>query len=395
MRVVRPEATAGPLPLFVLIAIIGLMTAAAAQPPLRQPPSISAPAAVRAIEPPPTPLPPEAASASETRFSFIAYGDTRGQADGAELQRNHAEIIDAMIAKVQNMRSTPFPVRFTVQSGDAVVNGRIAAQWNTSFTPLIERLTRGADVPYFFAPGNHDVSTMPIGDSSRTAGLRNTLAAISKLIPPDGSPRRLNGYPTYAFGYGSVFVIAIDSNIASDPAQFEWTKGQLEHLDRARYHHVIAVFHHPPFSSGPHGGSTSIEPQTTFIRARYLPLFRTHHVRMTIAGHDHLLDHWVETYVDNGRMLRRDDVVTGGGGAPTYTYNGEPDLRDYIAAGARSNVRVEHLMRPGPSVADNPHHFLIIEVDGDRLSIEVVAPGVGKYAPYNGRSHIILSSSGT
>jgi acid phosphatase type 7 len=391
MRVARPAATAAPLPPFVLMTVVGLLTVVAAQPPLRQPPSISAPAAVRPIEPPSTPLPAEAASASETRFSFIAYGDTRGQADGAELQRNHSEIVDAMVAKVEALRSTPFPVRFAVQSGDAVVNGRIASQWNTSFTPLIDKLTRGAGIPYFFAVGNHDVSTMPVDDVSRTAGLRNTLAAISKLIPADGSPRRLNGYPTYAFGYGNVFVIALDSNIALDGSQFSWTKNQLEHLDRGRYHHVIAVFHHPPFSSGPHGGST-IEPQTAAIRAQYMPLFRAHHVRMTITGHDHLLDHWVETYVDNGRTFRRDDVVTGGGGAPTYTYSGEPDLRDYLAAGARSNVRVEHLARPGRSVEDNPHHFLVIEVDADRLSLEVVTPAASKYAPYNGRSRIDLSS---
>src|SRR2546421_1483759 len=141
MRVARPAATAAPLPSFVLTPVVGLLPVVAAQPPLRQPPSISAPAAVRPIEPPSTPLPAEAASASETRFSFIAYGDTRGQADGAELQRNHSEIVDAMVAKVEALRSTPFPVRFAVQSGDAVVNGRIASQWNTSFTPLIDKLT--------------------------------------------------------------------------------------------------------------------------------------------------------------------------------------------------------------------------------------------------------------
>jgi hypothetical protein len=214
---------------------------------------------------------------------------------------------------------------------------------------------------------------------------------MSKLIPADGSQRRLRGYPTYAFGYGNVFVMAIDSNIASDGPQFEWTKTQLEHLDRNRFRHIVVVFHHPPFSSGPHGGST-IEPQTAAIRARYLPLFRAHHVRMTITGHDHLFDHWVERYIDGGRAFRRDDIVTGGGGAPIYAYNGEPDLRDYIAAGAASTVRVEHLAKPGRTAAENPHHFVVIQVDGDRLSMEVVASGGAKYAPYNGRSRIDLSS---
>ena len=121
------------------------------------------------------------------------------------------------------------------------------------------------------------------------------------------------------------------------------------------------------------------------------PLFRTHHVRMTITGHDHLLDHWVEYYVDNGKTYRRDDVVTGGGGAPTYTYKGEPDLNDYLAASAAQKVRVEHLAKPGPAIEDNPHHFLVVQVDGDRLSIEAVGTGPTEFKPYKGKARVTLN----
>ena len=41
---------------------------------------------VVAIQPPATPLPAEADSASVTKFSFIAYGDTRGRRDGSDIQ---------------------------------------------------------------------------------------------------------------------------------------------------------------------------------------------------------------------------------------------------------------------------------------------------------------------
>jgi hypothetical protein len=347
---------------------------------------------VRPIEPPDRPLPAEAESAGVTRFSFIAYGDTRGQADGVELQTAHTAVVDAMVAKIRSLATTPFPVRFVVQSGDAVASGRDGRAWNVSFGPIIERITRGAGVPYFFAVGNHDVTGMPPGDSGRMLGLHNTLTALSKLIPREGSPRRLSGYPTYGFGYGQVFVIAIDSNIASDVTQLAWVTNQLEDLDRARFPHVVAVFHHPVFSSGPHGGAGKIEPQTLAMRTLYEPLFRRHHVRMTITGHDHLLDHWVQRYEDGGVTYRRDDIVTGGGGAPIYTYTSEPDLEAYVAVGAAQGVRVEHLMRPGPLPADNPHHFVVIQVDGDRFSLEVVGVGAPGYAPYNGRSFVPLSN---
>jgi calcineurin-like phosphoesterase family protein len=370
--------------------LLALGVAVSAQQAAPTVPPVAAPVVVRAIEPPDRPLPAEAASAGVTRFSFVAYGDTRGQADGVELQTAHGLVVDAMLEKIRSLASTPFPVRFVVQSGDAVARGIDGAAWNVSFTPIVERITRTAGVPFFLAVGNHDVTGMPAGDPGRMPGLRNALAATSKLIPHEGSPRRLSGYPTYAFGYGNVFVIVLDSNIASDTAQLTWVANELEHLDRARFKHVVAVFHHPVLSSGPHGGVV-VEPPTLAMRDLYEPLFRRHHVRMTITGHDHLLDHWVQRYDEKGTTYRMDDIVTGGGGAPIYSYSGEPDLQAYLAAGSASALRVEHLMKPGPTITDNPHHFVVVQVDGDRLSLEVVGIAGTTLAPYAGQSHILLS----
>ena len=326
-------------------------------------------------------LPAEDLTVGVTRFSFIAYGDTRGQADGRELQRDHGRIVDAMIEAIQSRASTPFPVRFIVHSGDAVTSGVAAEQWNVSFTPLIERLTREGQVPYFVAAGNHDTTARPLGDPLRQLALRTTLAATSRLNPAEGSPRRLDGYPTFAFGYGNAFVVALDSNVAADPLQLAWVADQLQSIDRARYRHVIAVFHHPPFSSGPHGGPI-VEPQTEAIRRLYLPLFRRHHVRMTITGHDHFYEHWTERYADGAGEHRFDHLVTGGGGAPIYTYRGEPDLTDYLATAKPLKLEPEHVVRPGRTDADNPHHFVVIQVDGDELSLEVIGIGPNPYRPY-------------
>jgi hypothetical protein len=358
---------------------------------------------VRPIQPPDAPFPAEKDTAGVTRFSFIAYGDTRcdcgGLSAGTEVQTEHAKIVDLAVAKAAALASTPYPVRFVIQTGDAVYRGMNAERWDV-YVPIIEKLTR-AGYWYFFAVGNHDTSTMPIGDPTREAGLRNTLAANAKLFPPDDSPRRLKGYPTYAFGYGNTFVIAFDSNIASDRPQFDWVSRQLDGLDRARYPNVVVFFHHPVFSSGPHGGAMRpspdrtpvpdrTEPQTVAIRNLYMPLFRKHHVRMTIAGHDHLLDHWVESYEDAGKSYRMDHVVTGGGGAPTYVYNGDPDVHAYERTYAAQKVRVDHLMKPGERNIDNPHHFVLIQVDGDKLFLEVFGTGPTDYKPYQGQSRIEL-----
>jgi hypothetical protein len=384
-----------------VIAAVYVGLASVRAPQTAQPPAAaSRPATVRAIEPPATPLPGEAASAGITRFSFVAYGDTRSSGDpnvpgdGQIIQPEHSRLVDRVISRTRELASTPFPIRFVLQSGDAVLRGTDAAMWNVSFNPIIERLTKSADVPYFFAVGNHEVAG---AEGGRAQGLQNTLTAMSKLIPAEGSPRRLNGYLTYAFGYGNSFFIALDSTIADDAVQLAWTRNQLERLDRRRYRHVIVFFHHPAFSSGPHsrvsGDAAVPEAQTAAIRNLWLPLFRKHHVDLTIAGHEHLLDHWVEHYVDQGTTYRMDHVVTGGGGAPTYLYLGEPDVRAYLAGNAAQKVRLDHLMRPGATADANPHHFVTIQVDGDRLSLEVTGIGPADYKPYNGRATMSLSDA--
>src|SRR5690242_15005579 len=154
---------------------------------------------VKPIAPPRTPLPPEAASAQVTKFSFLAYGDTRsGSAtptapDDAQAPNvEHSRVMDAMLAKVKELSSTPTPVRFVLQSGDAVLRGVDGGRFNAGFAPIIERLTAGANIPFFFSVGNHDTTSAAIaGDPQRAVGLHNTLTAMSKLMPEEGSPRRL------------------------------------------------------------------------------------------------------------------------------------------------------------------------------------------------------------
>ena len=253
-----------------------------------------------------------------------------------------------MISRKRESASTPFPIRFVLQSGDAVLRGSNGAMWNVSFTPIIERLTRRREHPVFLLGRQPRRDDMPAGDPGRALGLHNTLTAMSKLIPPEGSPRRLSGYPTYAFGYGNTFFIALDSNIASDPFQLAWVTDQLEHLDRARYparHRVLsspAVFVGParrrvgrrrcPAPAGRRRiASSRRRPRSGTL---YMPLFRKHHVRLT--------DRRPRSPVRSlGRALRRSGqthtgwtrLVTGGGGAPIYTYVGEPDLRALSRSG--------------------------------------------------------------
>jgi hypothetical protein len=328
-------------------------------------------------------LPNENASRGVTKYSFIAYGDTRGRRDGVTLQYDHSMLVDSMLAQIKKLQGTDYPVRFILQSGDAVQRGVDAHQWNVSFVPLINRLTTEGGVPYFLAPGNHDVTSSPTADApERQTPLRNYLDAVSQLIPPDGSPRRMAGYPTYSFGYGNTFVIAFDADIAGDEKQFQWVKAQLEGLDRKRYVNVIVFCHQAPFSSGPHGGP-AIEPPTVILRERYMPLFHANHVRALFSGHEHLFEHWVEHYTDAGGRHRMDLIVSGGGGAPIYTYTGEPKLDEYLKANEESKVELKHLVKPSVDPGLNPYHYLLVRVDGENLDMQVISVDWGKgFEPY-------------
>jgi hypothetical protein len=355
--------------------------------------SAAADSVIVPARPPARPLPPEAQSAGITHFSFMAYGDTRGRHDGTELQAEHELVVESMLETIKERAGTPDAIRFVIQSGDGVQNGSNPAQFQVSFIPLINRLTQAGGIPYFAAVGNHEVGGgRDTLDARRADGLRNWFATNARLIPPDGSARRLARHPDYAFGFGNTFFITFDSDIPEDTVQFTWVEKQLDQLDRRRFVNVVVFFHHPPFSSGPHGGAT-LQYQARVIRDKWMPLFRREHVRLLLTGHEHLFDHFVEHYRDASGPHRIDEIVSGGGGAPLYAYRGEPDLVDYVRSGAAAGVSVEHLVRPSIDPGGNPFHYVVIHVDGDRLSVEVVGVDWGRtFEPYRSNRSALSDS---
>jgi len=80
---------------------------------------------VTAISAPAIPLADEAGSRNVTKFSFIVYGDTRGRRDGTTIQYEHSLVIDGMLTKIKQLKSTEYPVKFVLQSGDAVLDGSL------------------------------------------------------------------------------------------------------------------------------------------------------------------------------------------------------------------------------------------------------------------------------
>src|SRR5438128_2397931 len=113
--------------MFGLVVAVAAALRVAAQQPELAPPSF---VVIRPIPPPARPLPPEADSARERQFSFIAYGDTRTPLDDAVPEVDHARVVAAILSRIKALAGTQFPVRFVIQSGDAVYNGTKGEQLN-------------------------------------------------------------------------------------------------------------------------------------------------------------------------------------------------------------------------------------------------------------------------
>ncbi len=122
-----------------------------------------------------------------------------------------------------------------------------------------------------------------------------------------------------------------------------------------------------------------------------MPMFRKQGVDLLFTGHEHLFEHYVERWRDStGRVRRMDQIVSGGGGAPLYPYQGEPDPRAYLAAGAADSVRLQHLVRPGMNPGDQAFHFIVVHVDGARVWHEVIGVDWGStFAPYRSRTAVL------
>src|SRR4051794_277558 len=90
-----------------IFCCVGLLAIAAIRPAAQ---ALSATLATP-IDPGGIQLPPEAASANESKFAFIAYGDTRGPADGVRIQAAHRDVVDRILTAIPREESAGFPVR--------------------------------------------------------------------------------------------------------------------------------------------------------------------------------------------------------------------------------------------------------------------------------------------
>ena len=224
------------------------------------------------------------------RFSFCVYGDTRSQ------PLDHRQVVLGMKACLP---------RLVVHTGDLVNDGHEMSDWH-SFFPVIKLLA--PTVPFYSCLGNHE-GNAPL---------------YYQLLPlPKGGGDA--GTEWYGFVFGNCQFIVLDSNRRISE-QAEWLGQILEDPRPAGVDWRIVLFHHPAFSSGPHGGSEEIQTQ-------WCSLLEEGGVDLVFSGHDHIY----ERSVHNGLNY----ITCGNGGAPLYQPGQSENPYSQVSASVHGFCRVQ------------------------------------------------------
>ncbi|UCD18157.1 MAG: metallophosphoesterase [Candidatus Zixiibacteriota bacterium] len=195
--------------------------------------------------------------------SIVVYGDTRTGHDP------HQQIVN-LIRAIQP--SAVFHV------GDLVNNGYLQSDWDI-FNAIVAGML--SEVEFFPALGNHEHQSQLYFDNFD--------------LP--------NNEQWYSVDRNRTHFIVLNSCVPIGPSsdQYQWLQADLAGADDS-IDFIAAVFHHPPYSTGPH-----IEDEVG-LRDTLVPLFEQYGVDIVFTGHDH--DY--ERSLCGGIYY----IVTGGGGAP-------------------------------------------------------------------------------
>jgi calcineurin-like phosphoesterase family protein len=207
-------------------------------------------------------------------LNFLVYGDDRTDPTA------HAAVVRALAAS---------PSDFLVNTGDMVEDGGRAEDWQSFFdveAPLLR------DRALFVAIGNHELF-----DDRAGANFARYFGFVSASGPPQP-------YGTVRLSDVRFFFLSTMHDWGSGEER-EWLERELGRADlEPGLVWRIAVVHHGPWSSGPHGACANL------VEAHVPELLAGHGVDLILSGHDHIYERG-----DAGRIKY---VVSGGGGAPLY-----------------------------------------------------------------------------
>lgn len=225
----------------------------------------------------------------EEEVKMVVFGDV---GTGNEIQRKIGNLV---------MKEQPQMVAI---SGDIVYNRGLVHEYDSNFYPYYNSQAYPfmSRVPFFVAPGNHDLETRDLNkypdalayyyfwnqplngpDFKENSSLHPELIGADSL-KKDFYSNAGNKYPVmsnYSFDYGDSFWLVLDSNPYvnwSDSTLIKWVKNE---MDKAKdFTWKFVMFHHPGFNSS----RAHYEQQQMRILS---PLFEAGKIDVVFNGHVH------------------------------------------------------------------------------------------------------------
>ena len=188
----------------------------------------------------------------------------------------------------QLLKSLPYPVLVV---GDLAYPKGSAEDFARCYTPHWGAFKERT----YPAPGNHEYGTPDAVDYFKYFGARAGEAG--------------KGY--YSFNLGDWHIVSLNSNreLETGSAQMQWLEADLRQHPRRC---ILAYWHHPRYSSGPHGSDARTQ-------AIWALLYR-HGVSVVVTGHDHIYERFApmnaQGELDSLRGIR--SFIVGTGGAQHY-----------------------------------------------------------------------------
>lgn len=200
-------------------------------------------------------------------------------------------------------------------AGDNVYPSGSAAQYRDCYDPTWGRF-KARTRP---VPGNHDWMT---------AGA----SAYFDYFGNRAGPKR-RGYYAIDLGAWRIYALTGDcwkvGGCGSASPQVQWLKADLAANPQAC---VMAVWHEPRFSSGPHGDAMYVRP---LLRALYKA-----GAELVVNGHDHLYERFAPATPDGVedpvRGVRQ--FIVGTGGMVLYASEGTPDPHSEVRSSSTRGV---------------------------------------------------------
>lgn len=216
--------------------------------------------------------------------------------------------------------------------------------------------------------GNHDDRRWTFFD----------IFSLPEQAESGGVPSATENY--YSFDYANIHYVMLDSQ-ASDRepggAMLNWLQHDLEANSQDW---LIVAFHHPPYSKGTHDSDDEGDSGGRLVemRRQVLPVLEKYGADLVLAGHSHVYERSYLMdchYGDSAEFSRKNIVSEGveGRHAKFIKQKGKGAMPHsgtvYVVAGASAKVDSAALDHPAMAVAMMEAGSLIIDVDGDLLTV--------------------------